>query len=45
MVSTAESRDYAATAKQLESQPFDGRTYVDAQLQALDWASKINPVA
>ena len=45
LVSTAESRDYAASVKQLANLPFNGDAYVDAQLQALNWAAKINPVA
>jgi hypothetical protein len=45
LVSAAESRDYAASAKQLENLPFNGDAYVDAQLQALSWAAKINPAA
>lgn len=45
LITAAESRDYPAAAKQLESLPFNGNDYVDAQLQALNWAAKINPVA
>ena len=45
LVSAAESRDYATSVKQLASLPFNGDAYVDAQLQALNWAAKINPVA
>lgn len=45
LVSAAESRDYSTVAKLIEHQPFNGQNYVDAQLRALSWASKINPVA
>ena len=45
LITAAESRDYPAAAKQLDSLPFNGEVYVDAQVQALNWAAKINPVA
>jgi len=44
LIAVAESRDYAAAAKQMELLPFDGNAYVDAQLTALNWAARINPV-
>lgn len=43
LIIQAESRDHAAAQKQLETLPFTGQNYVDAQLTALSWASKINP--
>lgn len=45
LITAAESRDYPVAAKQLDDLPFKGEVYVDAQLQALNWAAKINPVA
>jgi hypothetical protein len=44
LIVLAESRDYSAAKRQIIKLPFDGNTYVDAQLTALNWAAKINPV-
>ena len=45
LINSAEARDFASAERILASQPFDGAAYVEAQLQALSWAAKINPMA
>ncbi|MDD2743046.1 MAG: HDOD domain-containing protein [Rhodocyclaceae bacterium] len=44
LINSAEARDFSATGKLIAAQPFDATAYVDAQLQALSWAAKINPI-
>jgi EAL and modified HD-GYP domain-containing signal transduction protein len=45
LVNCAEARDFSSAESLLASQPFDGTAYVEAQLVALNWAAKINPMA
>jgi hypothetical protein len=45
LVNCAEARDFSSAERLLASQPFNGTTYVEAQLAALSWAAKINPMA
>ncbi len=45
LISAADVRDFSAAADALAALPFSGVDYVDAQLEALSWAEKINPPA
>lgn len=45
LISAAESYDYTAATKAWAGLPFSAADYVEAQLEALIWAEKINPPA
>lgn len=45
LVNSTEACDFFSAEKILTKQPFDGAAYVEAQLKALSWAAKINPMA
>lgn len=44
VIESAEMRDLGAAAKRLQAASIDGKTYLDAQLGALEWAGKIRPM-
>jgi EAL and modified HD-GYP domain-containing signal transduction protein len=44
-IKTAEHRDLKPAAEQLANAPFSSAAFLDAQLYALSWASKIRPVS